>query len=55
MERKRILWISGSGCYIPVRKRKLGYNGGSWATSIQKELLKRNDDNYEISYRNTDI
>lgn len=43
MERKRILWISGSGCYIPVHKRKLGYNGGSWATSIQKELLKRND------------
>lgn len=41
MESKRVLWISGSGCYIPNAKRKIGYNGGSWATSIQKALLKK--------------
>lgn len=43
MEAKRILWISGSGNYVPLNKTKVGYNGGSWATSIQNELLKNNN------------
>lgn len=46
----RILWIGGSGCYVPSRKGNGGYNGGGWVASVQKEIMKRRDITLGISF-----
>ena len=37
----RVLWIGGSGCYVPSHKGRGGYNGGGWVASIQREVVKQ--------------
>lgn len=40
----KVLWFSPNSCsYLPVKydKRRKGYNGGGWTTSLQQELAKR--------------
>lgn len=37
----RVLWIGGSGCYVPNHQRTGGYNGGGWIASLQNEMVKK--------------
>ena len=36
----RVLWIGGSGLYVPSHASHGGYNGGGWVASVQKEIMK---------------
>ena len=36
----RVLWIGGSGLYVPSHASQGGYNGGGWVASVQKEIMK---------------
>lgn len=36
----RVLWIGGSGLYVPNHAPHGGYNGGGWVASVQKEIMK---------------
>lgn len=46
----RVLWIGGSGCYVPSHKGSGGYNGGGWVASVQKEIMKHGDITLGISF-----
>lgn len=46
----RVLWIGGSGLYVPCQQENSGYNGGGWVASIQKEFMKRDDITLGIAF-----
>ena len=46
----RVLWIGGSGLYVPSHASKGGYNGGGWVTSVQKELMQHDNITLGISF-----
>lgn len=47
----RILWIVGSSSnYVPIGQIGGGYNGGGWVSSLQNELLKREDITLGIAF-----
>ena len=46
----RVLWIGGSGLYVPSHASKGGYNGGGWVASVQKEIMKCEDITLGISF-----
>lgn len=46
----RVLWIGGSGLYVPSHASKGGYNGGGWVASVQKEIMKCEDVTLGISF-----
>lgn len=47
----RILWIASPSCnYVPVGQTSGGYNGGGWVSSLQNELLKREDITLGIAF-----
>lgn len=46
----RVLWIGGSGLYVPSQQGRSGYNGGGWVASVQKELMQRDNITLGISF-----
>ena len=46
----RVLWIGGSGLYVPSHASKGGYNGGGWVASVQKEIMKCENITLGISF-----
>lgn len=46
----RVLWIGGSGLYVPNHASHGGYNGGGWVASVQKEIMKCEDITLGISF-----
>lgn len=46
----RVLWIGGSGLYVPSHVSHGGYNGGGWVASVQKEIMKCEDITLGISF-----
>lgn len=46
----RVLWIGGSGLYVPSHTSKGGYNGGGWVASVQKELMQHDNITLGISF-----
>lgn len=46
----RILWIGGSGLYVPSHASQGGYNGGGWVASVQKEIMKCENITLGISF-----
>ena len=46
----RVLWIGGSGLYVPSHASKGGYNGGGWVASVQKELMQHDNITLGISF-----
>lgn len=46
----RILWIGGSGLYVPSQQGRSGYNGGGWVASVQKELMQHDNITLGISF-----
>lgn len=46
----RVLWIGGSGLYVPSQQGRSGYNGGGWVASVQKELMQRDNISLGISF-----
>lgn len=46
----RVLWIGGSGLYVPSQQGRSGYNGGGWVASVQKELMQHDNITLGISF-----
>ena len=46
----RVLWIGGSGLYVPSHASQGGYNGGGWVASVQKEIMKCENITLGISF-----
>lgn len=46
----RVLWIGGSGLYVPNQQGKIAYNGGGWVASVQKELMQHDNITLGISF-----
>lgn len=46
----RVLWIGGSGLYVPSQQGRSGYNGGGWIASVQKELMQHDNITLGISF-----
>lgn len=46
----RVLWIGGSGLYVPSQQGRIGYNGGGWVASVQKELMQHDNITLGISF-----